>query len=39
MKNILSVFLHGIGKFLTDILPEDMKMDTEYFAATSLRRW
>jgi hypothetical protein len=31
-KIMLSVFFNGIGQFLIDILPEGMKMDTDYFA-------
>jgi histone-lysine N-methyltransferase SETMAR len=29
---MLSVFFNGTGQFLIDILPEGMKMDTDYFA-------
>jgi hypothetical protein len=29
---MLSVFFNGISQFLIDILPEGMKMDTNYFA-------
>jgi hypothetical protein len=31
-KTILSVFFNGTGQFLINILPEDTKMDTDYFA-------
>jgi hypothetical protein len=29
---MLSVFFNGTGQFLMDILPEGMKMETDYFA-------
>jgi histone-lysine N-methyltransferase SETMAR len=31
-KAMLCVFFNGTGQFLMDILPEGMKMDTDYFA-------
>jgi hypothetical protein len=31
-----SVFFSGTGQFLIDVLPEGMKMDTDYFAANTI---
>jgi histone-lysine N-methyltransferase SETMAR len=33
---MLSVFFNGTGQFLIDILPEGMKMDTDYFADNNI---
>jgi hypothetical protein len=41
-KTMLSVFFNGTCQFLIDILPESMKMETDYFAdniTDEMARW